>query len=126
MNEERGTAGFAVLDNKGRLTLPRVVRSALAVESGSTVAYIVAGNTLLVVPQDAHLAGLMERASSAVASAGLTAEDYLDALPAIREDLLLEHYDTRMLSLLRDEHARVRQGTTSSADEGDPPVVKAE
>ena len=103
MSGERGMAGFAVLDNKGRLTLPRAVRSALDVEGGSTVAYVVAGNTLLVVPQDAQLAALMERASSAVTSAGLTAEDYLAELPAIREELFLENYDTGMVARLRDD-----------------------
>jgi len=90
VSDERGMAGFAVLDNKGRLTLPRAVRSALDVEGGSTVAYVVAGNTLLVVPQDAQLAALMERASSAVTSAGLTAKDYLAELPAIREEAAAE------------------------------------
>ena len=119
-------AGFAVLDNKGRLTLPRAVRSALDVGRGSTVAYVVAGNTLLVVPQDPHLAALMERASSAVASAGLTAEDYLAELPAIREELLLENYDTAMVARLRDDHARARHDTVLQTDDGDPPVTEAE
>lgn len=109
-------AGFAVLDNKGRLALPKVVRSALHVEGGSTVAYVVAGDTLLVVPQDAHLALLMERASRAVAAAGLTAQDYIDEVPAVREELLHESYSADFIAQLRAEHARVRQPPASDTD----------
>ena len=116
MKEERATAGFAVLDNKGRLALPKVVRSALHVEGGSTVAYVVAGDTLLVVPQDAQLAALMERASRSVAAAGLTAQDYIDELPAVREELLLENYTADFISQLRATHARVWQPPDQDQD----------
>ncbi|GEM_PF-4425696 len=37
---ERRTAGFAVLDNKGRLALPKDIRGALGVHAGSTMAYV--------------------------------------------------------------------------------------
>lgn len=113
MHDDRNAAGFAVLDNKGRLALPKVVRSALHVQGGSTVAYIVAGDTLLIVPQDSHLAALMERASSSIAAAGLTAQDYLDEVPGIRDELLQENYDAAFVARLRGEYARVRQDTTA-------------
>lgn len=116
MSEERGTAGFAVLDNKGRLALPKVVRSALHVEAGATVAYIVAGNALWVIPQDAQLATLMERASRTAAAAGLTAQDYIDELPAIREELLQESYSADFIAQLRADHAAVSQPPKTAID----------
>jgi len=116
MSEERGTAGFAVLDNKGRLTLPKVVRSALHFEAGSTVAYVVAGNSLLVVPQDAQLAALMEKASHSVAAAGLTAQDFIDELPAVREELLRERYSADFVAQVRADHARARQASAADID----------
>jgi len=117
MNEQRTTAGFAVLDHKGRLALPKVVRSALHVEGGSTVAYVVAGDTLLVVPQDAQLAALMDRASRAVAAVGLTAQDYVDELPAVREELLQEGYRADFIAQIRADHAMARQPPESDDDE---------
>lgn len=116
MNEQRATAGFAVLDRKGRLALPKGVRSALQVEGGSTVAYVVAGDTLLVVPQDAQLAALMERASRAVAAVGLTAQDYIDEVPAVREELLQERYSADFIVQLRADHAKARQSRASDDD----------
>lgn len=116
MYEGRATAGFAVLDQKGRLALPKVVRLALNVEGGSTVAYVVAGDTLLVVPQDAQLAALMERASRAVAGAGLVAQDYIDEVPAVREELLQEGYSAGFVAQLRAEHARAGQPSAPDND----------
>jgi bifunctional DNA-binding transcriptional regulator/antitoxin component of YhaV-PrlF toxin-antitoxin module len=124
MNEERATAGFAVLDRKGRLALPKAVRSALQVDGGSTVAYVVAGDTLLVVPQDAQLAALMERASRAVAAVGMTAQDYIDELPAVREELLQETYSADFIAQLRADHARVRQPPASDDDDLRPAEEK--
>jgi bifunctional DNA-binding transcriptional regulator/antitoxin component of YhaV-PrlF toxin-antitoxin module len=124
MNEERATAGFSVLDNKGRLALPKVVRSALHVEGGSTVAYVVAGDTLLVVPQDAQLAALMERASRAVAGAGLAAQNYIDEVPAVREELLQEGYSADFIAQLRADHARVWQPPASDSDDLRPAEEK--
>ena len=106
MSDERGAAGFAVLDNKGRLALPKAVRSALKVEAGSSVAYVVAGDTLLVVPQDRHLADLMGRASRAVADAGSTAEDYIGELPAVRDELLRAHYADDFIAELQEGHSQ--------------------
>lgn len=117
MRDEKATAGFAVLDHKGRLALPKAVRSALRVEGGSTVAYVVAGDSLMIVPQDAQLATLMERASRAVAAVGLTAQDYIDEVPTVREELLQERYSADFVAHLRADHARARQ-SRASADDG--------
>ena len=113
MSDQRETAGFAVLDNKGRLALPKAVRSALNVAAGSAVAYVVAGDTLLVVPQDRHLADLMERASNAVAGSGLTAQDYIGELPAVRDGLLRAHYTDEFIGELREAHSRAEAARAS-------------
>ncbi len=49
-----GMTGFAVLDNKGHLSLSKPVRQALGMRPGSTLAYVVVNGGLLLIPQDEH------------------------------------------------------------------------
>jgi bifunctional DNA-binding transcriptional regulator/antitoxin component of YhaV-PrlF toxin-antitoxin module len=86
------SGGFGVVDEKGRLSLARSVRNALGIEPGSRVAYVVLDGALLVVPQDEHLATLTQRAQQALSTAGLTAQDVLDELPAARASVVSEAY----------------------------------
>lgn len=97
LDQEPFAGGFATVDEKGRISLPKPVRGALGVEAGSAVAYIVLDGVLMVVPQDAHLAALMERAAQALAAAGLTAQDLLGELPAARAEVVTEAYGAEFL-----------------------------
>jgi bifunctional DNA-binding transcriptional regulator/antitoxin component of YhaV-PrlF toxin-antitoxin module len=90
-------AGFSIVDEKGRILLPKLLRQFLGVESGSSVAYIMLNHALLVIPQDAHLASLQQRAQEALARGGLTAEDLLDALPQARATVAAEAYGEEFL-----------------------------
>jgi bifunctional DNA-binding transcriptional regulator/antitoxin component of YhaV-PrlF toxin-antitoxin module len=96
--------GFGTVDEKGRISLSKPVRGALGVQAGSSVAYIVLDGALLVVPQDEHLATLMDRA--ALAAAGMSAQDLLDELPAARAEVVTEAYGAefvRELERLRSQ-----------------------
>ena len=61
---EPGTAGFAVLDDKGRISLPKPLRGALGLHAGSTLAYIGLNEMILLIPQDEQLGTLMDRAAA--------------------------------------------------------------
>jgi AbrB family looped-hinge helix DNA binding protein len=97
LDQEPFAGGFGTVDEKGRISLPKSVRGALGIESGSAVAYIVLDGVLMVVPQDEHLAALMERAAQALAAAGVTAGDLLEELPAARAEVVTEAYGAEFL-----------------------------
>lgn len=97
---DASTAGFGVVDDKGRISLSRGVRSALGIKPGSSLAYVVLDGMLLLVPQDEHLAMLMEDANQALSNAGLTARDLLDELPAAQTEVVSETYGADFLQEL--------------------------
>jgi bifunctional DNA-binding transcriptional regulator/antitoxin component of YhaV-PrlF toxin-antitoxin module len=84
--------GFAVVDGKGRLSLPEPVRRALGLDAGAGVAWIALGGAVLLVPRDRHLADLSARARAALAAAGLPVGDALAQLPAARAEVVAETY----------------------------------
>ena len=94
-------AGFSTLDDKGRVALPKAVRASLGVHSGSSLAYIVLDNAVLLVPQDEHLAELQRQAIAALTEAGLTVDDLLERLPEARADVMREAYGPAFLARLR-------------------------
>ena len=116
------TGGFGVLDEKGRVSLPKPVRSALGIEPGSPVAYVVLDGAVLLVPQDEHLAVLARDAERALAAAGLTTEELLEALPAARDAVVSESYSAEFLAELGRLHVRERApaagGSTGDATGG--------
>lgn len=112
--QETALFGFAVLDNKGRLSLSKPVRQALGMRPGSSVAYVLIDQTLLVIPQDEHLARLMEGAAAVLREAGLTPQDFLDELPAVRAEVVEELYGAEFMAEL--ERQRVALQTAAEAD----------
>jgi hypothetical protein len=44
---------------------------------------------VLLIPQDEHLAALMDRAAAALEAAGISVEDFLANLPAARDDVVV-------------------------------------
>lgn len=65
MPEKSVDAGFAHLDDKGRLPIARSVRDSFGLRPGSTVAWVKLGHGFMVIPQDEHLAQVMEEAAVA-------------------------------------------------------------
>lgn len=103
-----GMTGFAVLDNKGRLSLSKPVRQALGMRPGSTLAYVVVNGGLLLIPQDEQLAALLDHAAAVLAGAGLTAQDVLDELPAARAAVVEELYGAEFMGELARQHEALR------------------
>ena len=95
------TVGYAHLDDKGRLPLGKQVRQALGLHAGSTVAYIKVGDALLLIPQDAHLAQLLEAVTAAFERAGMSVDQMLAELPHVREEIGTAHYGAEFWDELR-------------------------
>ena len=77
-------------------------------QPGSSLAYILVDHALLLIPQDKHLAELMDRAAQAMERAGLTTEDLPNDLPAVRDQVVKEMYGTEFMEELAREHAAIR------------------
>ena len=107
---ELGTAGFAVLDDKGRISLPKPLRGALGLHAGSTVAYVRLNDMVLLIPQDEQLAALMDRAAAALQAAGITVEDFLANLPTARDDVVNEAYGEEFMQDLERRYGPKRDG----------------
>src|SRR4051794_4978952 len=82
--------GFAVVDEKCRISIPREVRQSLDIGPGSRLAYAAIDGMFVLISQDKHLALLVQRASKALANAGLTSQDIIEELPAVREEMMRE------------------------------------
>jgi AbrB family looped-hinge helix DNA binding protein len=109
-------AGFAVLDDKGRVSLPKPVRTSLGLSAGSSLAYVVVNGTIMLIPQDAHLAELFDKAAQSLAAAGITVEDLLQDLERSREEVMLESYGAEfMADLERQEVALRREAATEAS-----------
>ncbi len=102
--------GVSTIDEKGRIALPKSVRTALGVHAGSSLAYIVLDDAVLFIPQDAHLAQLQQQAIQALTEAGLTVQDLLDQLPQAREAVMRGAYSPEFLAKLRK--LRIEQGAS--------------
>ena len=116
-SEDNTGAGFSTVDEKGRIALPKAVRSALGVRAGSSLAYIVLDDAVLFIPQDAHLAELQQQAIQALTEAGLTVEDLLDQLPQARDAVTREAYNTEFLAKLRRMRTEHRGGADSVSED---------
>jgi AbrB family looped-hinge helix DNA binding protein len=107
---EPDTAGFAVLDDKGRISLPKPLRGALGLQAGSAIAYIRLNDMILLIPQDEQLTALMIRASAALEAAGITAEDFLANVPAARDAVVSEAYGEEFMQDLERRHGPRSEG----------------
>jgi AbrB family looped-hinge helix DNA binding protein len=107
--------GFAVVDEKCRISIPREIRQALDIGPGSRLAYATIDGMLVLISQDKHLALLVQQATKALANAGLTAQDIIDELPVIREEMMRETYGEEFVAEVARLHAALR----AEADEQD-------
>jgi len=103
--------GFAAIDEKGRFALPKAVRSELGIEPGGSVAWLVVGGTVVLVPQDQYLAELSAQAQRTLAAAGLSADRIVDELSAARSHVIEELYGSDFV----DELAKAEAAPASDA-----------
>lgn len=114
-----GVGGFAVVDEKGRFSLPKPVRAQLGLDAGAAVAWIAAGGAVVIVPQDAHLANLSSRADHLLAAAGVSVDDILGTLPEVRARVVEETYGADFAEeLARAERDLAPDGPSSGDDPG--------
>lgn len=104
------------MDEKGRILLPKPVRRELGVHAGSSVACVLLDHTLLLIPQDEHLAALSKHASDALAAAGLTVDDLLAELPAARESVMREMYSPEFIRELEQQWHEYHSGQADETE----------
>lgn len=118
------STGFGTVDEKGRISLSKPLRQALGVQAGSSLAYVLLDGALLLIPQDEHLAALLEGATRALSARGITARDFLDDLPAARAEVMGEAYRGEFLREL--ERLRGTDAGGGAADASATPTTPAE
>jgi bifunctional DNA-binding transcriptional regulator/antitoxin component of YhaV-PrlF toxin-antitoxin module len=96
---------FVVLDDQGRLTIPEEVQRELDLHPGARLAYSIIDGMFVLFPQEKHLAVLIDRAAEALSRAGLTAQDIIDELPAVRAEIMRETYGDEFVAELARAHA---------------------
>ncbi len=114
---EDTSVGFSTIDEKGRIALPKAVRSALGVHAGSSLAYVVLDDAVLFIPQDAHLAELQQQAIQALTEAGITVEDLLEQLPQARDAVTREAYNPEFLAKLRRMRTEYGDAANSASED---------
>ncbi len=119
--DANAAVGISTIDEKGRIVLPKSVRTALGVHAGSSLAYIMLDDAVLFIPQDAHLAQLQQQAIQALTEAGLTVQDLLDQLPQARESVMREAYSPEFLAKLRKLRGEQSASREVPFEDGDHP-----
>jgi bifunctional DNA-binding transcriptional regulator/antitoxin component of YhaV-PrlF toxin-antitoxin module len=94
------SVGYTRVDERGRVSLGKPVREALGLRTGTTMAYVKVGEAVLLVPQDEHLARVMEAALRAFENAHLSVDEMLAELPDVRDEIVTAHYGTDFLESL--------------------------
>jgi AbrB family looped-hinge helix DNA binding protein len=94
--------GFAVVDEKGRFTLPKSVRKELGIDAGSAVAWVVTDGVVVLMSQEQHLNDLFTRAHETLETTGMTTEDVMALLPEARTHTLEATYSRAFLEELAE------------------------
>ena len=76
----------------GRITIPRPLREALAIEDGDTLTLLPLGDMLVITPRRLETPTLIDQMADMLDDSGLTLTDLLSDLPQIRESLYQEQY----------------------------------
>ena len=80
------------IGEKGQLTVPKQFREDLGLGTGAPFAVLRLGDGLILLPEQQRFQRLCERVSSALLSAGVTAEDVLATLPQARKQVFERRY----------------------------------
>ncbi len=80
------------VQEKGQVTLPIAVREELGIKRGDLVSVSVTPAGVLITPQRAIAAALLDKIGESLTSQGLTLDDLIESGRAEREALLQEMY----------------------------------
>ncbi len=93
--------GSAVVDERGRLSVPKPIRNKLGLSGRVTL--VALGNCLLLVPQQQEFEAKASRIRSAVLRDGETVEDILAQLPAAGRESFIAKYGEELTAELERE-----------------------
>lgn len=83
---QKDFAATAKVMSKGQITIPKEVRTALGVDDGSSVTFIVDGNNVRIVNSSIYAMQLLQQEMSGVAAeAGITEEDIIGLVKELRD-----------------------------------------
>jgi hypothetical protein len=71
---------------------------------------VVVDGAILLLPHDQKVAQLSDHAARVLQEAGVTVDDLLDALPAVREENLRAEYSDEFVDALVRAHATLHRG----------------
>jgi AbrB family looped-hinge helix DNA binding protein len=80
------------IGEKGQLTIPKLYRDELGLETGAPVAVLRIGEGLILIPEQSRLRILCESIASALERRQLAEADLLATLPAARRRVFLRRY----------------------------------
>jgi len=80
------------IGEKGQLTIPKLYRDELGLDTGAPVAVLRIGEGLMLIPEQNRFRNLCEAIASVLERRQLTAADLLDTLPAARRRLFARRY----------------------------------
>jgi bifunctional DNA-binding transcriptional regulator/antitoxin component of YhaV-PrlF toxin-antitoxin module len=106
---ERGAAGFAVLDAKGRVSLPKAVRQALRVQAGAALDYAVRDGMLWLRPAPVAASGENGAAERGAARAVVDEKGRFSLGKAVRRALDVRPGSTLGYVLLDDAFLLIPQ-----------------
>jgi AbrB family looped-hinge helix DNA binding protein len=80
------------IGEKGQLTIPKLYRDELGLETGAPVAVLRIGEGLILIPEQSRLRFLCESIASVLERRHLSEADLLGTLPAARRRVFLRRY----------------------------------
>jgi AbrB family looped-hinge helix DNA binding protein len=89
------------IGEKGQLTVPKEFREDLGLGNGSPFAVLRIGNGLLLLPEQQRFEHLCQRISSQLTAAGLTPQEIIDTLPAVRRRIYERRYGKKSRTHIR-------------------------
>lgn len=80
------------VQEKGQVTLPVAVRDELGIKRGDLISVSITPEGVLLIPQRAVAAALLDKIGVSLTSQGLTLDDLIESGRAERDDLLCKMY----------------------------------
>jgi AbrB family looped-hinge helix DNA binding protein len=89
---DNGSIELGARTRKRQVTLPAAIREELGIKRGDLVSVSVTSAGVLITPQRAIAAALLDKIGESIAAQGLTLEELIESGRSERDDLLREMY----------------------------------
>ncbi len=83
---------FVRVEQAGEIAIPRTLLQSMSVTEGDTLTMLALGDMLVITSRVLYMPELTSKLAAVIDARGLTLDDMLDELPAIRAELFRERY----------------------------------